>query len=106
MSDMLKYAFGYFNNNTSSNAQTNELVGQIIEIGNVKLKVNRLIAEGKYSNTMVSKVIQRKIIVTESSTMMAMVGTLGDPSYVSPISRVCKKNLGGPFTSPHVCLPS
>ncbi|KAI5739808.1 hypothetical protein M8J77_023654 [Diaphorina citri] len=49
MSDMLKYAIGYFNNNSSSSGQTNELVGQIIEIGNVKLKVNRLIAEGGYA---------------------------------------------------------
>lgn len=49
MSDMLKYAFGYFNTNSSSNGQTNELVGQFIEIGNVKLKVNRLIAEGGYA---------------------------------------------------------
>lgn len=47
MSDMLKYAFGYFNNSGTTNGQTNELVGQTIEIGNVKLRVNRLIAEGK-----------------------------------------------------------
>lgn len=55
MSDMLKYAIGYFNNNSSSNGQTNELVGQIIEIGNVKLKVNRLIAEGKKCSFQVHK---------------------------------------------------
>lgn len=45
MSDYLKSAFGYLNGSTG----TNEYVGQVLEISNVKLRVNRLIAEGKCS---------------------------------------------------------
>ncbi|KAL1459931.1 hypothetical protein WDU94_011876 [Cyamophila willieti] len=59
MSDMLKYAFGYFNNNPTSNGgQTNELVGQIIEIGNVKLKVTHLIAEGGFAYVFAVKAVE------------------------------------------------
>ncbi|XP_051171936.1 cyclin-G-associated kinase [Leptopilina boulardi] len=42
MSDYLRSALGYLNGSTNSN----EYVGQIVEINNVKLRVNRLIAEG------------------------------------------------------------
>lgn len=41
MSDYLRSAIGYLNGGTN----TNEYVGQILEINNVKLRVNRLIAE-------------------------------------------------------------
>lgn len=45
MSDYLRSALGYLNGGTNSN----EYVGQIVEINNVKLRVNRLIAEGGYA---------------------------------------------------------
>lgn len=44
MSDYLRSAFGYLNGGSG----TNEYVGQVLELSNVKLRVNRLIAEGKY----------------------------------------------------------
>lgn len=44
MSDYFKSAFGYLN---GTPAGDNEYVGQILDINGVKLKVNRLIAEGK-----------------------------------------------------------
>lgn len=44
MSDYIRSAIGYLNGGTN----TNEYVGQILEINNVKLRVNRLIAEGKF----------------------------------------------------------
>lgn len=43
MSDYLRSALGYLNGGSN----TNEFVGQVLEINNVKLRVNRLIAEGK-----------------------------------------------------------
>ncbi|XP_011309991.1 cyclin-G-associated kinase [Fopius arisanus] len=45
MSDYFKSAFGYLN----GNGTTNEYVGQLVEINNVKLRVNRLIAEGGWA---------------------------------------------------------
>lgn len=45
MSDLFKSAFGYFSSNTAA-GQENELVGQVVEVGNVKLRVKRVIAEG------------------------------------------------------------
>lgn len=46
MSDLFKSAFGYFSSNNAS-GQGNELLGQVVEIGNVKLRVKKIIAEGK-----------------------------------------------------------
>lgn len=48
MSDLLKSAFGYF---SAPNAvqSDNSFVGQIIEISNVKLRIKKVIAEGKTS---------------------------------------------------------
>lgn len=46
MSDLFKSAFGYFSSNNTS-GQGNELLGQIVEIGNVKLRVKKIIAEGE-----------------------------------------------------------
>lgn len=46
MSDLFKSAFGYFNN-TNSPGIDNDFVGQIVEIGNVKLHVKKVIAEGR-----------------------------------------------------------
>lgn len=45
MSDYLRSAFGYLNGATN----TNEYVGQILEINNVKLRVTRLLAEGGWA---------------------------------------------------------
>lgn len=46
MSDFLKSAMGYFNTGTN-NGSDNDFVGQIVEVGSVKLRVKRTIAEGK-----------------------------------------------------------
>lgn len=46
MSEILKSAFGYFNADGTQGAE-NDFVGQTVEIGNVKLKVKRIIAEGR-----------------------------------------------------------
>lgn len=53
MSDYLKSAFGYLNGSPASSgnvtgAHGGDYVGQVIEISGVKLRVNRLIAEGQY----------------------------------------------------------
>jgi|GEM_PF-6097916 len=48
MSEYFKSAFDYFTPIGSQSAE-NEFVGQSVEIGNVKLNVKRLIAEGKMS---------------------------------------------------------
>lgn len=45
MSDLLKSAMGYFNT-VPTNVSDNEFVGQIVEVGAVKLRVKRVIAEG------------------------------------------------------------
>lgn len=45
MSDLFKSALGYFSNNSTTGLE-NELVGQIVEVGNVKLRVKKVIAEG------------------------------------------------------------
>lgn len=45
MSDLFKSAMGYFNTATT-NASDNDFVGQIVEVGAVKLRVKRVIAEG------------------------------------------------------------
>lgn len=45
MSDLLKSAMGYFNT-VPINASENDFVGQIVEVGAVKLQVKRVIAEG------------------------------------------------------------
>lgn len=48
MSDLFKSAFGYFSS-SSAGGQGNELLGQVVEIGNVKLRVKKVVAEGKLS---------------------------------------------------------
>lgn len=45
MSDLFKSAMGYFNTGPI-NTSDNEFVGQIVEVGSVKLRVKRVIAEG------------------------------------------------------------
>jgi len=45
MSDIFKSALDYFS--SSFSAEDNDYVGANVELGNVKLKIKRLIAEGK-----------------------------------------------------------
>lgn len=52
MSDLLKSAMGYFNagpttTTASSSGSDNDFVGQIVEVGTLKLRVKRVIAEGQ-----------------------------------------------------------
>lgn len=46
MSEFLKSAMGYFNTGTSGSSD-NDFIGQVIEVGSVKLRIKRVIAEGK-----------------------------------------------------------
>lgn len=46
MSEFLKSAMGYFNSGTNGTAFDNEFVGQIVDVGSIKLQVKRVIAEG------------------------------------------------------------
>jgi hypothetical protein len=51
MSDLFKSAMGYFSSGPATgdpSGQGNEFVGQVLEINNVKLRIKRLIAEGKH----------------------------------------------------------
>lgn len=54
MSDLFKSAIGYFSNSTSG-GQDNELVGQIVEVGNSKLRVKKVIAEGGFAFVFVAQ---------------------------------------------------
>ena len=47
MSDFLKSAMGYFNAVPSAEAMDNDFVGQVVDVGQMKLLVKRVIAEGK-----------------------------------------------------------
>lgn len=47
MSDIFKSALDYFS--SSFSAEDNDYVGSNVELGNVKLKIKRLVAEGKTS---------------------------------------------------------
>ncbi|KAF5290014.1 hypothetical protein FQR65_LT11680 [Abscondita terminalis] len=54
MSDLFKSAFGYFT--TPNNEQTdNGFVGQLVEISNVKLKIQKVIAEGGFAVVFVAQ---------------------------------------------------
>ena len=46
MADFFKSAFGYISGGGPVNSD-NDFIGQIVELGNQKLRVRRLIAEGK-----------------------------------------------------------
>lgn len=46
MSEFLKSAIGYFNAGPNSECD-NDFVGQIVEVGAIKLRVKQVIAEGK-----------------------------------------------------------
>ena len=49
MSDFLKSAMGYFNSGPNGESD-NDFVGQTVEIGSIKLRIKRVIAEGKTYN--------------------------------------------------------
>lgn len=49
MSDFLKSAMGYFNTSPNGGLD-NDFVGQIVEVGSVKLRVKRVIAEGLFAD--------------------------------------------------------
>ena len=51
MSEFLKSAISYFNTGPL-NGQENDFVGQIVEVSNVKLRIKRIIAEGRYKMMM------------------------------------------------------
>lgn len=48
MSDIFKSALDYFS--SSFSAEDNDYVGSNVELGNVKLKIKRLVAEGESQN--------------------------------------------------------
>ncbi|PNF37550.1 Cyclin-G-associated kinase [Cryptotermes secundus] len=48
MSDLFKSAIGYFSSSNASGAE-NEFIGQTVEVGNVKLRVKKVIAEGGFA---------------------------------------------------------
>lgn len=54
MSDLFKSAFGYFSN-SNTGAPDNDFVGQEVEIGSVKLRVKRVIAEGGFAFVFVAQ---------------------------------------------------
>lgn len=45
MSEFFKSAIGYFNTGTNGGHE-NEFVGQVVEVGALKLRIKRVIAEG------------------------------------------------------------
>lgn len=49
---VFKSAMGYFSSGGANGGSDNDFVGQFVEIGNMKLRVKKVIAEGKltYSN--------------------------------------------------------
>lgn len=57
MSDFFKSAIGYFNAGPSAE-QTDEFVGQIIDVNGIKLRVKRLIAEGGFAFVYVVQDVQ------------------------------------------------
>lgn len=50
MSEFLKSAMGYFQNPTSDNTE-NSFVGQVVDVGAIRLRVKRIIAEGMITTT-------------------------------------------------------
>jgi cyclin G-associated kinase len=52
MSDLFKSAIGYFSSSNASGAE-NEFIGQTVEVGNVKLRVKKIIAEGRVEVNMI-----------------------------------------------------
>lgn len=53
MGDFLKSAMNYLNTN-AIDSTNNDFVGQIVEVGSLKLRVKRVIAEGQYKNRLKS----------------------------------------------------
>lgn len=44
---VFKSAMGYFSSGGANGSNDNDFVGQFVEIGNMKLRVKKVIAEGK-----------------------------------------------------------
>lgn len=44
---VFKSAMGYFSSSGANGGSDNDFVGQFVEIGNMKLRVKKVIAEGK-----------------------------------------------------------
>ncbi|GAB0091933.1 cyclin-G-associated kinase [Sergentomyia squamirostris] len=57
MSEFFKSAIGYFNTGTNG-GQENEFVGQIVEVGALKLRIKRVIAEGGFAFVYVAQDVQ------------------------------------------------
>lgn len=53
---VFKSAMGYFSSGGANGGSDNEFVGQFVEIGNMKLRVKKVIAEGELATT---KTLQR-----------------------------------------------
>lgn len=62
MSDILKSALDYFS--SSFSAEDNDYVGSNVELGNVKLKIKRLVAEGKISIFVLSSCSRASILLS------------------------------------------
>lgn len=45
---VFKSAMGYFSSSGANGSNDNDFVGQFVEIGNMKLRVKKVIAEGKW----------------------------------------------------------
>lgn len=45
---VFKSAMGYFSSSGTNGGSDNDFVGQVVEIGNIKLRVKKVIAEGMY----------------------------------------------------------
>lgn len=69
MSDLFKSAFEYFSGPANGQSE-NSFVGQVIEISNVKLKIKKVIAEGRQ---FLFRILQRKSFIEQFSGGFAVV---------------------------------
>lgn len=79
MSDLFKSAFGYLSGTTSSGSE-HDFVGQIVEVGNVKLRVKKLIAEGGFAYVFVAQTLDsgqeyalKKLMAADDETSKAII---------------------------------
>lgn len=49
---VFKSAMGYFSSGGANGGSDNDFVGQFVEIGNMKLRVKKVIAEGKLCDSL------------------------------------------------------
>lgn len=57
---VFKSAMGYFSSGGANGGSDNEFVGQFVEIGNMKLRVKKVIAEGKFIFSTACKVYSKE----------------------------------------------